>query len=334
MEKCNMIDSKKKLDIKGVVRTLADYVMLNSVASDSTSLYYGRAGMSICLFEVSRYLNDEYIEDYAFTLLKQSLVNEKKDIRFDAGLSGIGYVLAYLIRNEFVDADFNELFQNQHNIIVNEFVRLDYENMDLKDLMQQWQLIPYFHYVPCDKATYKIKELQNKCIDKFNIEWKAIREDANSIDKELIISLWELYLRVLPFMDGQRSYQHVYEYLNLVKDGFIKRDITSLHYISIIDSISLEEMVKSCISDFYPIDSLSLKNLFLEPYISQDSIRTCIHKKFTGVTLEDLEKIVTGQFGYSSSSAVLSFGVSGLVLGLIGINTRSNRIINEIMSII
>lgn len=329
-----MVDNKEKLDIKGVIRTLADYVMLSSVATDSTSLYYGRAGMSICLFEASRYLNDEYIEDYAFTLLKQSLVNARKDIRFDAGLSGIGYVLAYLIRNKFVDANFNDIFRIQHDIIVNEFLRQDYENMDLKDLIQQWQLIPYFHYVPCEQVSYKIKELQNKCIDKFNIVWKAIREDANSLDKEFIISLWKIYLRVLPFMDGQKSYQHVYEYLYLVKDGFIKRDITSLHYISIIDSIYLEKMVESYISDFYLIDSLSLKNLFLEPYISQDAIRARIHKKFTSVSVEDLEKIVTSLLGYSSSSAALSFGVSGLILGLIYINTRSNRIINEIMSII
>lgn len=329
-----MVDNKEILDIKGTIRTLADYVMLNSVATDSTSLYYGRAGMSICLFEASRYLNDEYIEDYAFTLLKQSLVNEKRDIRFDAGLSGIGYALAYLIRNEFVDADFYELFQIQHNIIVDEFVRQDYENMDLKDLMQQWQLIPYFHYIPCDNASYKIKELHKKCIDKFKTEWEAIRGDTNYIDKELIATLWKLYLKVLPFADGLKTYQYVYEYLNLVKDGLIKRDITSLHYISIIDGFSLEEMVESCISDFYPIDSLFLKNLFLEPYISQDGIRTRILKKFIGVLVGDLEKKITGQLGYSSNSATLSYGVSGFILGLIGMETLSKRISNEIISII
>lgn len=329
-----MVYNKEILDLKGTISTLADYVMLNSVATDSTSLYYGRAGMSICLFEASRYLNDEYIEDYAFTLLKQSLVNEKKDNRFDAGLSGIGYALAYLIRNEFVDANFHELFQTQHNFIVDEFVRQDYENMDLKDLIQQWQLIPYFHYVPCDKSLYKIEELHKRCINKFKTVWNAIQDNTNSVDKELIASLWKLYLKVLPFADGQKSYQYVYEYLNLVKDGLIKRDIRSLYYISIIDSISIEEMVKSCISDFYHIDSLSLKNLFLEPYISQDCIRTRIQKKFTSVMVVDIENIITGQLGYFSNPATLSFGVSGFILGLIEMETQSKRISNEIMSVI
>lgn len=329
-----MIDNKEILDIKGTIRTLADYVMLNSVATDSTSLYYGRAGMSLCLFEASRYLEDEYVEDYAFTLLKQSLVNEKNDIRFDAGLSGIGYALSYLIRNKFVDADFDELFQIQHNIIVNEFVRQDYENMGLKDLVQQWQLIPYFHYVPCCKASSKIQELRKKCIDKFNIEWEIIREDTHSIDKEFIISLWILYLRVLPFVDGQKSYQHVYEYLKLVKDGFIKRDIMSLYYISNIGCICVEEMIESCISDFYSIDFLSLKNLLSEPYISHDRIRDYVRKQFDGVSVSDLEEKLTRRLGYSFNSVTLSFGVSGLILGLIGMETQNNRRINEIMSII
>lgn len=329
-----MVDNKEILDIKGTIRTLADYVMLNSVATDSTSLYYGRAGMSLCLFEASRYLEDEYVEDYAFTLLKQSLVNEKKDIRFDAGLSGIGYVLAYLIRNKFVDADFDELFQIQHNIIVNEFVRQDYENMDLKDLMQQWQLIPYFHDVPCYNASCKIKELHKNCIDKFNIEWETIREDINPVDKELMASLWNLYLKVLPFVDGQKSYLHVYEYLNLVKDGFIKRDIMSLYYISYIGCICVEEMIESCFSDFHSIDFLSLKNLLSEPYISHDRIRDYVRKQFDGVSVSDLEEKITRRLGYSFNSVALSFGVSGLILGLIGMETQSKRIINEIMSII
>jgi hypothetical protein len=120
----------------------------------------------------------------------------------------------------------------------------------------------------------------------------------------------------------------------LVKGGFFKRDITSLYYISFIDGISLEEMVESCISDFYPIDSLSLKNIFLEPYISQDCIRTRIHNKFTNISVGDLEKKITGQLGYSSNSSTLSFGVSGLILGLIGMETQTKRILNEIMSVI
>lgn len=334
-----MIDNKESLDIRKVIGILADYVMLNSVATDSTSLYYGRAGMSICLFEASRYLNDEYMEDYAFTLLKQALVNQKNDIRFDAGLSGIGYALSYLIRNKFVDADFNDLFQIQHSIIVDGFIRQDYENMNLKSLMQQWLLVLYFHYVPCDKASFKIKELHKICIEKFKEEWKAMRKYTNSVDKELIASLWNIYLKVFPLMSEQDSYQHIYDYQNLVKDGFLKRDMQSLYYISIIknksfNSTSLKRMVEDYITDFYSIDSLYLKTLFSNPYISHEIIQTRIHKLFNNVLIKDLEENIISQLGFSSNSATLSFGVSGLVLGLIGMETRSNRIINEIMPII
>lgn len=329
-----MVDTNEILDLKGVVRTLADYVMLNSVATDSTSLYYGRAGMSICLFEASRYLNDEYMENHAFTLLKQVLVNDNNDIRFDAGLSGIGYVLAYLIRNKFVEADFCELFQDQHNIIIDFFVRQDYDNMDLKDLIQLWQLMPYFYYIPCNGSLSKIEELQDVCIKRFQTEWKAIKKNTEFVDKELVASLWKLYLKVLRFANGKKSYQYICEYLNIVKDGLMKRDMSSLHFISNIDYIAREELVTCNISDFYSIDSLSFKNMFLEPYISQDSVKNRIYDMFNGVSERDLEQNLTRLLGYSTNSAALSFGVSGLLLGLIGLSTCNNIIITDILSII
>ena len=132
---------------------------------------------------------------------------------------------------------------------------------------------------------------------------------------------------------------HIYDYQNLVKDGFLKRDMQSLYYISIIknksfNSTSLKRMVEDYISDFYSIDSLYLKTLFSNPYISHEIIQTRIHKLFNNVLIKDLEENIISQLGFSSNSATLSFGVSGLVLGLIGMETRSNRIINEIMPII
>jgi hypothetical protein len=91
---------------------LVDYILLNAYSVNSTGLYKGKAGLSLCLFEVARFQEDEYIEGHSFDLLQEALLTKNGDIGFENGLSGIGYVLLYLIENKFVEADFHELFGN------------------------------------------------------------------------------------------------------------------------------------------------------------------------------------------------------------------------------
>ena len=91
-------------------RKLTDFVLLNACSVSSTGFYSGKAGMSLCLFEVARTLSDEYLEDNAFELLQESLLSKNNDIGFENGLSGIGYVLQYLIDNEYVKKAWSEYF--------------------------------------------------------------------------------------------------------------------------------------------------------------------------------------------------------------------------------
>ncbi len=338
MEDCN-----KKLDIKHAVRAMGEYIILNSVATDSTSLFYGRAGMSICLFETARFLNDDYIDDYAFTLLQQSLLNEKNDIRFDAGLSGIGYALDYLIRNKFIDASFMEIFHKQHDIIVERFLCQNFLGMSLKALIQQCQLMLYFHYITDKRVEFKIKELNEVCIAKFRETWSALFNGQILLDKESIITLWKYYLKIMSLINSVRSFEHINEYICLLQKGLLKRDIQSLYCASIIASekndatfrnISTPTIVKYDISDFNPIDSMRVANVFSEPYVSCESVRCGIRKWFNNVTIEDMDEILNDKIGFSSSTVMLSLGLPRLALGLISIETSNNHIVNEILSVI
>lgn len=94
------------------IRKLINYVLFNAYSVDSTGLYNGKAGFTLCLFEVGRKLNDKYLEEQAFELLQESLLTQNKDIGFENGLSGVGYVLLYLIEHKFVNADFKDLFDD------------------------------------------------------------------------------------------------------------------------------------------------------------------------------------------------------------------------------
>lgn len=338
-----MVSRNENIDVKKAVRLGADYIMLNSVATDSTSLFYGRAGMSICLFEVARFLDDEYIEDHAFTLLQQSLVNERKEIRFDAGLSGIGYALNYLIRNKFVDADFMEIFRNQHDIIVKGFLSLDFSKMSLKELVEWWNLIPYFHYVPDIHVNKKVMELHKSCIAKFRNTWKNLVNCDACLDKELISSLWVNYLKVLSLVDRVNSCKHIKEYLGLLEKGMLKRNIRALHYISVIifknqESFSLDatelSILKYGICDFLPVDSINVNNMFSEPFISSQLVQTDILSWFTCGNCKELESNINKRMEFSPFTASLSFGLSGMILGVISIVNKNGRIVNEILGLL
>jgi len=95
-----------------IIRKIADYLYLNACSVNSSGLFNGKAGFAISIFETARLLKDEYFEEKAFELLQESLLSKNKDVGFENGLPGIGFVLIYLIENEFVDGDFNDLFSS------------------------------------------------------------------------------------------------------------------------------------------------------------------------------------------------------------------------------
>ena len=338
-----MISRNENMDVRKAVRLGAEYIMLNSVATDSTSLFYGRAGMSICLFEVARFLDDEYIEDHAFTLLQQSLVNERKDMRFDAGLPGIGYALSYLIRNKFVDADFMEVFRNQHDIIVKGFLSQEFSIMNLKELSEWWSLIRYFHYIPDTHVNKKVMELHKSCIAKFRETWKRLKNDDACLDKEMISSLWVNYLKVLSLVDRVNSCKHIKEYLGLLVKGTLKRDIRALHYISDIisknqESFSLDaaelSLLRYCVRDFLSIDSVNVNNMFSEPFISSQPVQTDILSWFKCRNCKELEGNINKRMEVSPFTAAISFGFSSIILGVISIVNKNDRIVNEILTLL
>ena len=92
------------------IRKLVDYISLNACSVNSSGLYNGKSGISLALFETAKCLQDTEIEDKAFSLFQESLIRKTNDYGFENGMSGIGYVLIYLITNKLIDADFEDLF--------------------------------------------------------------------------------------------------------------------------------------------------------------------------------------------------------------------------------
>ena len=90
------------------IKQLLEAILLNAGSIDSINLNDGKLGLSLCLFEVAKYLNDESAEDAAFTLLQEVLALRQKGKAVKP--MEIGFVLLYLIENRLIEADFDDLF--------------------------------------------------------------------------------------------------------------------------------------------------------------------------------------------------------------------------------
>lgn len=95
------------------LRLLSDFIRLNICSLQSASLDTGKAGVAVALFEASRTLQDEPMENEAYDLLCETLLAQDSNQGMKDGWAGIGFALWYLIHYRFVEADFNELFTDQ-----------------------------------------------------------------------------------------------------------------------------------------------------------------------------------------------------------------------------
>jgi hypothetical protein len=337
-----MDNNVKKLDLKSVVRVLTEYVMLNSTVTDSTSLFYGRSGISLCLFHVARFLDDEFIEGHAYKLLKQSLLNTKNDIRFDTGLSGIGYSLHYAIRNKFIDADFFDVFRAQHEIIVHKFLIYDFCKMDPIQILLQWQIMIYFYYIHEERVQSKIRVLNEGVISFFTMTWETIYNSSASINKEVVMGLWRDYLKVLSIIGLTGEYNHIIEYIHLLQKGFLKKDVYTLYYLSVVckgSSIELHKEMQTVMREDYLrlysiVDNKGVNKMYKHPYISDDKIQNNILNAFLGKTVYDIENYLNHMIDLSPLSASLAVGISRNILGLLYLYNINNAEISEILSIL
>jgi hypothetical protein len=144
-------------------------------------------------------------------------------------------------------------------------------------------------------------------------------------------------------MDNISNNLYINEYLCLLQKGLLKRELQSLHCISIIALKNPNPTFIDCayssenkydLLDFYPIDSLRMETIFSEPYISNNLMQNIIRKWFCNKTVVDIEELLSYKMSYSGASASLSLGLSRLILGLIYLEMPSKRIVNEIFSVI
>ncbi len=180
------------------IRKIVDNILLNACSVNSSGLYNGKAGMALALFEAARYLQDDYIEEQAFDLLQEALITKTEDISFENGLSGIGYVLLYLIQEQFINGNYEELFGQNHLKIETKLETVvKQRNLDLATSF----LTTVYYLDRFDKTIKQSKKRRITRLFKLSSGFlknnlKEILQGIYTLPKIHIIRLFEIYLRV------------------------------------------------------------------------------------------------------------------------------------------
>lgn len=182
------------------LRKLTDFVLLNAYSVCSTGLYNGKAGMSLCLFEVARAMEDEQLEEHAFELVQEALLSKNEDIGFENGLSGVGFVFRYLIDKEFIDADFEEMFGEQTQKILDGLEKRKTEPLQIMNSIKMIYFLSDLNRVKADEkisgAIRSIFEAVELYLSIQFSDFKAINYQNN---KQRVLAVFEDYLRLLNY---------------------------------------------------------------------------------------------------------------------------------------
>lgn len=301
------------------IRKLVDYILLNACSINSSGLYNGKAGIALALFETARYLQDEYIGEQAFDLLQEALISKTDDLSFENGLSGIGYVLLYLMINDFIDADFDELFDKQYEKILSWFEKTKKN----PDTMRNAIRINYFlNAVKPHRSTDKRIDDMIKSIFEASELYLAIQffdfKDINYINlKTTVLSKFDTYLEVV-FNCKYADYSQVIldNYAVLYREGRLKSSYSSAYYLKKLDKTGkyndvITDNKRFSIPNNMP--NLSLKSCIkLSKLTGNDKYLNSLLKKEE----KDLEKTILLLIPSGAFTAGYEYGLSSLLIYL------------------
>ncbi len=103
-------------------------LILQSPFISDIGLLYGKMGIALLFYEYARYTSCDIYNDMGEELLDDVLnqIHKGMSIRFDIGLSGIGWGIKYLLQNRFIEGDENEICEEiDHEIMRTDLLRID-----------------------------------------------------------------------------------------------------------------------------------------------------------------------------------------------------------------
>lgn len=214
-------------------RKLLDYVRMNGVALSRSGFYAGRAGIALCLFEAARFLHDDRLEEAAIVFLKQALISQTKDISFENGLSGIGYVLDYLIRHGFLEADYDELFGRQTEKVFEEFCnRLPLAGQKYSEGLKLLSIARLIEKRGTKETKEKADSMLNQLFEIINGQWNEVKDkQAPKPSDELMGQFRVLLSTALCMKEYVPDARHLFSFMACYESQRLKYDPIVFHYL-------------------------------------------------------------------------------------------------------
>lgn len=99
--------------MKEELQKIANTLLLYSYHIDSIGLFNGKMGIALYLYRYARYADCKYYSEFADELLDKVLdsINHSSP-DFESGISGVGWCINYLMKNEYVEGDPNDVLLN------------------------------------------------------------------------------------------------------------------------------------------------------------------------------------------------------------------------------
>ena len=305
---------------KTLIGQLVKHVLVEVPTVKTPGIYFGMAGISIALFEAAKVLEDKEVEERAFNLIQHALVSHSFDKSYESGLSGIGMALIYLIQRNFLEADFNELFSDKLQLILNA-----YEKVDLQPniLLSTTRVVQFLSAVKPLSDKSEIQSVINKFLQGIelflSIQFFDWRDPHYIGKKQLVIKIFNTYLQLVKATDYKHHSKTLLQtYLKLFKEERIASSIqlgSSLSAIAEMDgNYEYQDVIDENIR--YGLKDIYISHLFLDEQISIFTAISLLPKEYTSLHRLILSQKLIPNLHPNTPPSSLHGGLSGWILYL------------------
>ncbi len=195
-----------KQKIQSILQQISDILLINGTFLNNPGLYTGKTGIALFFFRYAHFTQNELYSDYSFDLFEkiQNDIHQDTSINYKQGLTGIGSTIEYLIQNNFLEANADEILEDFDKRIFFTY-NLPYLSID--------EII--------DIGYYALWRLSGRSVQKDTILNSVIPSIVNAMNKwqtdqnrisPTVSSLRELFLHSKNFsIDNQSNFSYLFQ---------------------------------------------------------------------------------------------------------------------------
>jgi len=106
--------------MEDILKKLTDKLLLTDLSRYPAGLFHGKKGLSIYFYQLSKKESNPEYHSMAERLIDQIFLHDlsiNQSIDVEDGLAGIGIGVTWLVKNQFIEGDLNELLEVIDNVI-------------------------------------------------------------------------------------------------------------------------------------------------------------------------------------------------------------------------